>query len=111
MNEAKTALLDKLLACKQACEHCFDACLQEDDVKMMAECIRTDRECADICGIVINYAHRESPIFEDLVAACKKACDLCAQECEKHADHHDHCKQCAIACRECEAACQAYLSA
>lgn len=111
MNVAKENLLEKVLACKKACEDCFDACLQEDDVKMMAECIRTDRECADVCGIILNFGHRNSPIFDDLVAVCLKICDLCAQECEQHADHHEHCKECAIACRECEAACQAYLSA
>ena len=31
--------------CAQACEHCASACLSEKDVKMMAQCIRLDRDC------------------------------------------------------------------
>lgn len=43
-------LIQTLHECVAACNHCFDACLQEDNVKMMAECIKLDRECADICA-------------------------------------------------------------
>ena len=54
MVQAKEKLIEKVMACQKACEHCFDRCLQEEDVKMMAECIRTDRDCADICGMVVS---------------------------------------------------------
>lgn len=30
----------------------------------------------------------------------------CAAECEKHVDHHDHCKRFAEACRRCAEACR-----
>lgn len=32
--------IEECLSCMQVCNHCFNACLQENDVKMMAECIR-----------------------------------------------------------------------
>ncbi len=32
--------------CMEACNQCYSACLKEDNVKMMAGCIRMDRECA-----------------------------------------------------------------
>jgi hypothetical protein len=35
----------------------------------------------------------------------------CAEECERHAEHHDHCRVCAEACRRCEEACSALLDA
>lgn len=109
MNKAVEDLVSQVLACQKACQICFDACLKEDHVAMMAECIRTDRECADICGLVVDFAYRESNLFSDLVAVCARACEVCATECEQH--DHDHCQQCAKACRECEAACKAFLAA
>jgi hypothetical protein len=109
MNKAVEGLVSQVLACQKACQICFDACLKEDHVAMMAECIRTDRECADICGLVVDFSYRESNLFPDLVAVCARACEVCATECEQH--DHDHCQQCAKACRECEAACKAFLAA
>ncbi|KKB34168.1 Ferredoxin [Bacillus thermotolerans] len=38
------------LACMEARNVCYDACLKEENVKMMADCIRTDRECAGTCA-------------------------------------------------------------
>lgn len=108
MNEAIDKLVTKVSACQAACNHCYDACLKEDDVDMMRTCIRTDRDCADICGMVLNFAHRDSLLFNDLLALCVKACDSCADECEKH-DHHEHCQACAKACRECAEACREYI--
>lgn len=106
MNATLETLVDTVVACQKACNHCFDACLKEDHVAMMAECIRTDRDCADICGMVAAFADRDSHLFMDLVALCAKACAACAEECEKH--DHDHCQACAKACRECEEACRAF---
>ena len=39
MTQTKDALLDMVLECQKACNNCFYACLKEDDVKMMAECV------------------------------------------------------------------------
>lgn len=103
----KESLMDTLLACQQACNHCFDACLKEDHVGMMTECIRLDRDCADICGITLDFVQRESDVLPELLEACIKSCEACANECEKH--DHDHCQRCAKACRECAEACRAYL--
>jgi len=38
-------------ACLRACEICATACLREEDVQMMADCIRLDRSCADLCAL------------------------------------------------------------
>jgi hypothetical protein len=35
----------------------------------------------------------------------------CAEECERHADHHEQCRICAEQCRRCEDACSAVLDA
>lgn len=108
MTQTLEPLMDTVLACQVACNNCFDESLKEDDVGMMAECIRSDRECADMCGIVLDFAQRDSKIFPELLKACIKSCELCAEECEKH--DHDHCQACAKACRDCVEACKNYLN-
>ena len=108
MTQTKDALLDMVVECQKACNNCFYACLKEDDVKMMAECIRLDRECADLCGLVVDFAQRESDRLPEILELCTKACDACADECEDH--DMDHCKKCAKACRECAEACREYAT-
>lgn len=105
---SKESLIGTLVACQQACNHCFYSCLEEDHVEMMAECIRLDRECADICGLTIDFIQRESNVLPEILEACIKSCEACADECEKH--DHEHCQQCAKACRECAEACRTYAN-
>lgn len=99
--------LEKLARCATACESCMDACLDENDVKKMVECIRTDRDCAKICHITASFVASNSPHAAHLVKECEEICRACAEECEKH--EMDHCQACAKACRECEEACQSFL--
>ena len=99
-------LIQKLAYCLASCEHCADACLSEDDPGSMAECIRLDRDCADICGMAIRYISRDSKRASSVVKHCADICGMCAEECEKF--DSDHCKDCAEACRECEEACRQY---
>jgi hypothetical protein len=39
------------------------------------------------------------------------ACRACADECEKHAAHHEHCRLCAEVCRRCDQACRELVAA
>lgn len=45
--------------CAVYCDSCATACLQEDDVKMMAECIRLDIQCAQICRLAASFMAQE----------------------------------------------------
>ena len=99
-------LLDALARCVAACEYCADACLDEADIKMMVPCIRTDRDCADMCRLFAGYVARNSPHAKHIVKECIEICQKCHDECAKH--QHDHCQQCAKACQECLEACKAY---
>lgn len=38
-------------------------------------------------------------------------CSTCGDECDQHADMHEHCRVCAEACRRCEDACNQVLAA
>lgn len=100
--------------CAQACTGCADACLGEDMVADLVTCIRTDLDCADICAatgsILTRQTGGQTAIPLAVLEACRAACATCAEECEKHAGMHEHCRICAEACRRCEAACGVLLA-
>lgn len=102
-------LINSLSNCVIACEHCASSCLEEDNVKMMARCIKLDHDCADICNLAMKYLSRNSEDTNSVVELCATICAKCAEECEKH--DHDHCKECAEACRNCEESCREFLNA
>lgn len=108
MDTALKEIAQKAFECQQVCNECFDACLKEDDVKMMAECIKLDRECADVCALVATFASRESALKNDLIQLCATICQACGKECEKH--EHDHCQRCAKVCFECAELCRSYAA-
>ncbi|MEA3319652.1 MAG: four-helix bundle copper-binding protein [Bacillota bacterium] len=107
-NEVHQKCLEECLACMEACNSCFDACLNEENVNMMAPCIRLDRECSDICGFAAKAIQSNSPFMEQICSLCAEICEACADECSKHS--HDHCQKCAEACRRCAAACREMIS-
>ena len=98
-------LMDALNNCATECNHCTTACLDEQDVKMLAKCIKLDLDCAEICRLTASLIARGSEHGKHLLKECGEICNACAQECEKHS-HMKHCKRCAEACRVCAQACQ-----
>jgi len=84
--------------------HCANACLGEKDVKMMAECIRLDPDCAEICWMSAGFMSRGSQFAADLCRLCAEVCDACGAECEKH--EAEHCQRCAEMCRRCAEECR-----
>ncbi|MDH6430425.1 four-helix bundle copper-binding protein [Paenibacillus odorifer] len=96
--------IDECLKCMIACNHCYSACLDEDHVGMMKECIRLDRECADICEFAAHAMSMNSKYATEICLACAEACEACGNECQKH--DHEHCQQCAEACFACAKVCR-----
>ncbi len=113
--DALTEVIDSCLECVQACTACADACLGEGNVEMLAHCIRLDLDCADICDATAKILSRqvafEPEMARPVVEACARAVKLCGDECEQHADHHEHCRVCMGSCRRCEEACNRVLQA
>lgn len=101
--------------CSQTCTSCADACLSEDGVNEMRKCIRLDLDCADICAttarVLTRQTEYDAPTSKAQLESCRAICVACAEECERHADMHGHCKLCAEACRGCAEACDALLGA
>ena len=106
--------IDAALACAQTCTACADACLAEDMVAELCDCIRTDLDCADICATTAAVLSRRTgsnmTVLKAQLEACRTACATCAEECESHAEMHEHCRICAEACRRCEQACADLLA-
>jgi len=105
---ANKELLQKLIECALTCEECEAACLNEENITLLARCIELDRDCADICLLASRLVHRDSEISDDYLAMCEKMCRMCAEECNKH--NHEHCKACAEACLACAEACHAMVA-
>ena len=107
--------VDALVECSQACTACADACLSEDMVAELRKCIRTNLDCADICTTTARVLSRhtgyDANITRAQLQACAQACRSCEDECNLHADMHEHCKVCAESCRRCEQACTELLAA
>lgn len=101
-------LLSSLSECINHCNHCADACLDEENVRMMVPCIRLDRVCASVCATVADVLAMKYENVQDLVDYCATICEACASECEKH--EVQHCQDCAQACRKCAEACRQYAA-
>ncbi|CUT13503.1 Ferredoxin [Bradyrhizobium sp.] len=109
-NGALIRCIEECYSCAQTCTSCADACLAEDNVKSLTQCIRLNLDCADICDITGRISSRRTGSDEEVIRrmldTCAAACRLCAEECEKHAKMHEHCRICAESCRRCMNACE-----
>jgi hypothetical protein len=107
--------IDACADCAQACTACADACLSENMVAELVKCIRSDLDCADVCTtterVLSRHTGYDANITRAVLEACVQTCRSCADECERHAGMHEHCRICAEACRRCQEACEAILSA
>lgn len=112
-NDALIHCIESCYDCAQTCITCADACLGESSVADLVQCIRMNMDCADVCSATGAVTTRRSGsneiVIRTMLKACALACRLCAEECERHASDHEHCRICAEACRNCEADCQAAM--
>src|SRR3546814_20447274 len=73
-------------------------------------CFRRNLDCGDIWVASGAIAKRRTGTNEQVVVAtlegCAEAWRVCAEECERHASKHEHCRICAESCRRCERACR-----
>ena len=100
--------------CAATCTSCADACLGEGDVAELVYCIRLNLDCADACDAAGRILTRQTApdvgVLQAAIQACAVACRACRDECDRHAEHHEHCRVCAGTCRLCEQACEDLLA-
>jgi hypothetical protein len=109
------AAIDAINDCAQACTADVDADLSERNLTELLTCIRLCFDCADVCtaaaGVVSRQSAHDPDMMRALLGACISVCKSCGDECERHAQMHDHCRVCAEACRKSEQACRELLGA
>ncbi|CAN5684315.1 four-helix bundle copper-binding protein [soil metagenome] len=113
--EKLAACIEACFECAQACTACADACLSEDMVAELTKCIRTNLDCADVCGatgrVLSRHTGYDAQLTRSVLENCATACKACGDECSQHAEMHEHCRICAESCQRCEQACRELLSA
>jgi uncharacterized protein DUF326 len=109
------ATIDALKDCAQACTADAADDLGEQNVPELVKCIQLCLDCADVCaatgGVTSRQVEYDSNVTTPLLEACVATCKSCGDECEQHAQMHEHCRVCAEACRRCEQACRELLAA
>jgi hypothetical protein len=109
------AAIDAVSDCAQACAADIDADLSEPSLAEMVRCVRLCLNCADVCtataGVLSRPAAYDADLARPLLQACVAICQSCGDECERHAQHHAHCRVCSDACQRCEQACRELLGA
>ena len=105
--------IDECAVCAAMCTICADASLAEEDIRDLERCLRLCLDCSDACvdagRILSRQTDPDPPTQLTALEACWTACRACAEECERHARHHEHCRLCAEECRRCERACDELL--
>jgi hypothetical protein len=113
VNQALVNAIEEVYACAQTCTSCADACLAEETVAQLRQCIRLNLDCADVCAATATLANRRTGSNEEVIRkmldACVTACRLCGEECHRHASKHGHCRICAESCRRCAETCDKAL--
>jgi hypothetical protein len=75
------------MACAVACKHCATECLNEEQVKHLARCIKLNLECAAICRAAAEVMSLGSDysiaMGMEHCAQCAEACRACAVACNK----------------------------
>ena len=83
-DDAQIRCIEECYSCAQTCTSCADACLAEDNVKSLAQCIRLNLDCSDVCNITCRMATRLTGSDEEvnlrMLETCAAACRLCGEE-------------------------------
>ncbi|MBL7750922.1 MAG: four-helix bundle copper-binding protein [Chitinophagaceae bacterium] len=108
MKLAYEPLVQTLTQCAKHCDLCASACLHEEYVGMMVECIRLNLACSSMCQALAKLLIFESPQINALAIACSQIGTACAQECAKHSQ--DHCQECARVCQEMAEQCGSFAA-
>lgn len=104
-------MTEAMSACMQACLMCADA----DAPEGMGRCASMCANCADVCQTMLRMTLRpggmDTTVMTSMLTATMEMCRACSAECMMHADEHEHCRMCAMACDEAVKMCEEMLGA
>jgi hypothetical protein len=115
---AEARCIEACLEAAQICRIGADACVEEDAVAELRECLRAEQDCAVICSATAQVLARLGfpeagdgrAVLVPLLEACRAAARACRDACHKHAEAYEHCALVAEACGQCDEACTALLA-
>jgi protein SCO1 len=102
-----TALVASAQLCLAKGEACMKHCIAQlttGDTSLV-DCLKTVSGMLPICRALEKYAAIEGKHLRELAQLCITVNSECENECRKHADHHDTCRECAEACSACITEC------
>ncbi|WP_211746026.1 four-helix bundle copper-binding protein [Paenibacillus sp. Marseille-Q4541] len=106
MTNVEMEMQTKIAACIEAmnaCNKCYVSSLKEYDLASLRESIKYNREAAEICSFAAAALSRGTVYEKEILSLVVKACEQCANECEKF--KHIHCQSSVEACRRCAEVC------
>src|SRR2546423_8032410 len=84
-NDALINCIEECYSGAQICTSCADACLAEDMVQRLTQCIRLDLDCADICNVRGRLAPRrtgsDEGVLKRMLDVCAAVLRACGAEC------------------------------
>ena len=100
-------LIDAAYLCQKEGELCLQHCdtLLAAKDNTLAECARAVREMLVACRAISSLAVQKSGHLKEMAVLCGKICRECEAECQKHASHHEICRQCGESCKACASEC------
>lgn len=110
---AHAKIIEAAASCVMSCEVCLAHCsaaLSRGDTSLK-ECMATVLATLPMCQTLVRFAAIDAPRLKELAKVCIDVCADCEKECDKHANHHEVCKDCAKACADCIKECKALLEA
>ena len=119
--EERSAEAECISACIETAETCrigADACVEEDSVAELRECLRAQQDCAVVCSATADVlARRGFPesgrgraVLRSLLETCREVAGVCRDACDQHTETYEHCALSAEAARRCERACAELLA-
>jgi hypothetical protein len=104
-DEKFQSCIDTCLECANQCDYCILECLKEENIKVLVQCIRLNRECAQMCLNTARTMTLGSEHYWDVCKVCADYCDRCVIECEKRT-YMDCCRLCVEICKRCADECR-----
>jgi Cys-rich four helix bundle protein (predicted Tat secretion target) len=91
---------------------CIAHCLMllADGKAEMGGCAKSVHQMLALCGALLQLSSLESSHAKALATIAAEACKECEDECKKHADEHEACKNCMNACKECHQQCESFAA-
>jgi hypothetical protein len=76
ISEPLIACIESCFACALTCTSCADACVAEDTMTGLRQCIRLNLDCADVCSATGALASRRAGSNQEVVRTMIETCAL-----------------------------------